>query len=87
MRSRRRRDDAIRDAVRALRAGRLDLVGVAGIADGRSAVHVLGGMGFTWDMLPHYFLKRAWVLENPFGTGSVHAARLGAALGEEVRSS
>ncbi len=52
------------------------LAAEAGIAGGRAAVQILGGMGFTWDMLPHYFLKRAWVLENAFGTASTHAARL-----------
>ncbi|MCK9926453.1 acyl-CoA dehydrogenase family protein [Frankia sp. Mgl5] len=60
------------------------LAGEAGIANGRAAVQILGGMGFTWDMLPHYFLKRAWVLENGFGTTSWHAARLGAAVGDEA---
>jgi alkylation response protein AidB-like acyl-CoA dehydrogenase len=60
------------------------LAGDAGITNGRTAVQVLGGMGFTWDTLPHYFLKRAWVLEHEFGTTSSHAARLGSALGEEV---
>ena len=34
------------------------LAGEAGVANGRTAVQVLGGMGFTWQMLPHYFLKR-----------------------------
>jgi hypothetical protein len=52
----------------------------AGIANGRSAVQVLGGMGFTWDMLPHWFLKRAWVLEHQFGTQSAHALRLAASM-------
>ncbi|OAA27839.1 acyl-CoA dehydrogenase family protein [Frankia sp. EI5c] len=60
------------------------LAGEAGIGNGRAAVQILGGMGFTWDMLPHYFLKRAWVLENCFGTGPAHAARLGAAVGGEL---
>jgi alkylation response protein AidB-like acyl-CoA dehydrogenase len=60
------------------------LAGDAGIANGRTAVQVLGGMGFTWDMLPHYFLKRAWVLEHGFGTTAWHAAHLGTALGNEV---
>ena len=50
----------------------------------RSAVQILGGMGFTWDMLPNYFLKRTWVLEQSFGTAAEHAARLGTAVGEEV---
>ncbi len=62
------------------------LAGEAGIANARAAVQVLGGMGFTWDMLPHYFLKRAWVLDRSFGTGSAHAARLGDAVGVEVAS-
>ena len=30
----------------------------------RRRIQVLGGMGFTWDMLPNYLLKRAWVLEH-----------------------
>ncbi|MBX6387943.1 MAG: acyl-CoA dehydrogenase [Frankia sp.] len=60
------------------------LAGEAGIANGRAAVQVLGGMGFTWDMLPHYFLKRAWVLENVFGTAGEHAARLGDVVGEDA---
>ncbi|MBV9952397.1 MAG: acyl-CoA dehydrogenase, partial [Acidimicrobiia bacterium] len=46
------------------------LAGEAGIANGRAAVQVLGGMGFTWDMLPHLYLKRSWVLENTFGTAA-----------------
>jgi alkylation response protein AidB-like acyl-CoA dehydrogenase len=60
------------------------LAGDAGIGNGRAAVQILGGMGFTWDMLPHYFLKRAWVLEHGFGTAPAHAARLGSAVGEEI---
>jgi hypothetical protein len=62
------------------------LAGEAGIANGRTAVQVLGGMGFTWEMTPHYFLKRAWVLEQTFGTGDTHAERLGAALEADART-
>ena len=57
------------------------LAGEAAMGNGRTAVQVLGGMGFTWDMLPHYFLKRAWVLDHAFGTSASHASRIGAALG------
>ena len=57
------------------------LAGQAGIENGRAAVQVLGGMGFTWEMLPHYFLKRSWVLEEGFGTGESHALAMGDALG------
>lgn len=62
------------------------LAGEAGIANGRAAVQILGGMGFTWEMLPHYYLKRSWVLESEFGDGADHALSLGDALGVEVAS-
>jgi hypothetical protein len=60
------------------------LAGEAAVRNSRTAVQVLGGMGFTWEMLPHLFLKRAWVLDQTFGTGAEHAARLGALVGAEV---
>jgi alkylation response protein AidB-like acyl-CoA dehydrogenase len=62
------------------------LAGDAGIGNGRAAVQVLGGMGFTWEMLPHYFLKRAWALELAFGAGDHHARTLSDALESEVRA-
>jgi alkylation response protein AidB-like acyl-CoA dehydrogenase len=72
-------DERAGDAAKAASTAKL-LAGEAGIANGRSAVQVLGGMGFTWEMPPHYFLKRAWVLEQAFGTGDTHALALGDAL-------
>lgn len=68
---------------RAASAAKL-LAGEAGLGNARAAIQLHGGMGFTWDMLAHYFLKRAWVLEHGFGTGSSHAAMLGASVGAEV---
>jgi alkylation response protein AidB-like acyl-CoA dehydrogenase len=62
------------------------LAGEAGIGNGTAAVQVLGGMGFTWEMLPHYFLKRAWFLEAAFGTSAAHALALGDALAADARS-
>lgn len=56
------------------------LAGEAAVGNARTAVQVLGGMGFTWEMLPHRLLKRAWVLEQGFGTTDDHALRLGATL-------
>ena len=41
----------------------------------RAAIQVLGGMGFTWEMLPNYLLKRAWVLEHAFGRRRLARAR------------
>jgi hypothetical protein len=71
------------DAGRAASMAKL-LAGEAGNANARSAIQIFGGMGFTWDMLPHYLLKRAWVLEQAFGSASSHATRLGTAVGEEM---
>lgn len=74
-----RDDERGGDAQHAASAAKL-LAGQAGIDNGRAAVQILGGMGFTWEMLPHYFLKRAWVLEQSFGTAEFHALALGDAL-------
>lgn len=53
------------------------LCGRAADGNARTAVQVLGGMGFTWETEPHLLLKRAWVLENSFGTGDEHALLVG----------
>jgi alkylation response protein AidB-like acyl-CoA dehydrogenase len=66
-------------------AGRAKLLaGEAAVANATAAVQVLGGMGFTWAMVPHHLLKRAWVLEHSFGTADAHALALGTRLGEVV---
>jgi alkylation response protein AidB-like acyl-CoA dehydrogenase len=43
---------------------------------GRCGVQVHGGMGFTWEVLAHLYLKRAWVLETGYGPADEHARRL-----------
>lgn len=53
------------------------LAGEAAVENARVAIQVHGGMGFTWEMLPNYLLKRAWVLEHVFGTADSHALSLG----------
>jgi alkylation response protein AidB-like acyl-CoA dehydrogenase len=67
----------------AARAAKL-LAGEAAIGNAKAAVQILGGMGFTWAMLPNYLLKRAWVLEHAFGSADAHALELGTRIGEEV---
>jgi alkylation response protein AidB-like acyl-CoA dehydrogenase len=64
---------------RAVRIAKL-LSGEAALANSRAALQILGGMGFTWAMPPHFFLKRSWVLEGSFGTTEDHARALGAGL-------
>jgi alkylation response protein AidB-like acyl-CoA dehydrogenase len=47
---------------------------------GRCCVQVHGGMGFTWEVLAHLYLKRAWLLETCFDSADEHATRLAATL-------
>jgi alkylation response protein AidB-like acyl-CoA dehydrogenase len=42
------------------------VAGDAAIANGKAATQVFGGMGFTWEVDVHLYLKRAWVLETHF---------------------
>lgn len=72
-------DPRVDDPERAGRIAKL-LAGEAAHANSRAAVQILGGMGFTWAMPPHFLLKRSWVLENSFGTTEDHARALGAGL-------
>ena len=56
------------------------LAGEAAIANGKSATQVHGGMGFTWEVDVHLYLKRAWVLDTTFGSGDAHADTVAANL-------
>lgn len=76
-------DPEIGDPLRAAAAAKL-LAGQAALENARVAIQVHGGMGFTWEMLPHYLLKRAWVLEHAFGDADAHALALGGAIEEQM---
>ena len=39
----------------------------------RPRTQVFGGMGFTWEVDVHLYLKRAWVLDTHFGSADAHA--------------
>jgi alkylation response protein AidB-like acyl-CoA dehydrogenase len=56
------------------------LAGEAAIANGKAATQVHGGMGFTWEVDVHLYLKRAWVLDTHWGSSDVHAEALGTLL-------
>jgi alkylation response protein AidB-like acyl-CoA dehydrogenase len=77
-------DPVVGDGPRAVHAAKL-LAGEAAVDNGRAAVQVLGGMGFTWDMPPNFQLKRAWVLEQTFGTSEAHALAISESLAERGR--
>jgi alkylation response protein AidB-like acyl-CoA dehydrogenase len=49
-------------------AGARVLSGRAATENGKTCVQVHGGMGFTWEVDAHLFLKRAWILETAFGS-------------------
>jgi alkylation response protein AidB-like acyl-CoA dehydrogenase len=69
------------DADRAASAAKL-LAAESAIDNAGAAVQILGGMGFTWDMLPNHLLKRAWVVDQDLGTADDHALLLGSKLSE-----
>jgi alkylation response protein AidB-like acyl-CoA dehydrogenase len=72
-------DPAVGDAGRAVAGAKL-LADEAASANGRSCVQVHGGMGFTWEVPVHYFVKRAWLHATEFGTAEDHAEDLAALL-------
>jgi len=72
-------DPEIGDPVRASATAKL-LAGDAALENARAAIQVHGGVGFTWEMLPNYLLKRAWVLEQLFGDCDAHAWSISASI-------
>jgi alkylation response protein AidB-like acyl-CoA dehydrogenase len=54
------------------------MAGDAAISNGKTATQVHGGMGFTWEVDVHLYLKRAWVLDTRFGSIDEHADRVAA---------
>jgi alkylation response protein AidB-like acyl-CoA dehydrogenase len=61
-------DDADLPGLERAVAGAKVLAGEAAIANGKAATQVFGGMGFTWEVDVHLYLKRAWVLDTHFGS-------------------
>jgi alkylation response protein AidB-like acyl-CoA dehydrogenase len=72
-------DEEATDAGRAAAGAKL-LADEAAVTNGRSSVQVHGGMGFTWEVPVHFFLKRAWLHATEFGTAEDHAEDLAALL-------
>lgn len=68
---------------KAVSAGKL-VAGDAAIRNARVGIQVHGGMGFTWEVLAHYYLKRAWVLETLFGDQDEHAEKIADILEEKL---
>jgi alkylation response protein AidB-like acyl-CoA dehydrogenase len=63
------------DPERAVAAAKI-AAGDAALKNARCCVQVHGGMGYTWEIPAHYYLKRAIVLDNAFGTSEEHSERM-----------
>jgi len=62
-------------ALRAIAAAKI-VAGEAALKNAKSCVQVHGGMGYTWEIPAHYYLKRAIVLENAFGTSEEYSEQM-----------
>ncbi len=63
------------DPARAVASAKLLADEAAGL-NAKWGVQVHGGMGFTWEVVMHYYLKRAWVHQTQFGDVETHADAL-----------
>lgn len=73
-------DPAVGDVERAISGARI-LATEAALKNAKDSMQVHGGMGFTWEVDVHLYLKRAWMLNTTFGTAAAHADALAAGLG------
>jgi alkylation response protein AidB-like acyl-CoA dehydrogenase len=73
-------DPAVGDPARAVAGAKL-LATEAAIKNARTCIQVHGGMGYTWELPAHYYLKRAYVLGSVFGTPEEHAESVAARIG------
>jgi alkylation response protein AidB-like acyl-CoA dehydrogenase len=71
-------DPDVGDASRAAASAKV-VAGETALKNCRAAIQVHGGMGFTWEVDAHLYLKRAWVLDTVFGSTAEHAATLATA--------
>jgi alkylation response protein AidB-like acyl-CoA dehydrogenase len=58
------------------------VAGQAALANGAASIQCHGGMGYTWEVDAHLYLKRAWVLDATFGSGDEHAQTMADYLSE-----
>jgi alkylation response protein AidB-like acyl-CoA dehydrogenase len=70
-------------AEHAARGARI-VAGDAAMKNARACIQVHGGMGYTWEVPAHYYLKRCWVLESMFGAPGEHCEALAARVADEA---
>ena len=59
--------------VRRAVAGAKAVAGDAATENGKACLQVHGGLGFTWEVDVHLYLKRAWVLDTQWGSAGTQA--------------
>jgi alkylation response protein AidB-like acyl-CoA dehydrogenase len=57
------------------------LAGQNAVRNARGCIQVYGGMGYTWEMPPHWYWKRAWVHGQVFGRAADHEETVASTLG------
>jgi alkylation response protein AidB-like acyl-CoA dehydrogenase len=57
------------------------MAGEAALTNGKACIQVHGGMGFTWEVDAHLYLKRARVLDTVFGSTQDQAATMASIIG------
>lgn len=72
-------DPSVGDPARAAAVARI-LADSASSENGKDCVQVHGGMGYTWEVDAHLYVKRAWVLATAFGSSDEHAETLARAV-------
>ena len=68
-------DPEVGDVGRAVAGAKL-LADEAALGNSRAGVQVHGGMGFTWEVDVHFYLKRAWLHATEWGSADDHAEDL-----------
>jgi alkylation response protein AidB-like acyl-CoA dehydrogenase len=63
------------DPVRAASSAKVT-AGEAAVLNGKAAIQVHGGMGFTWEHVLHHYYKRALWIQAFGGYARVHRARV-----------
>jgi alkylation response protein AidB-like acyl-CoA dehydrogenase len=58
--------------------------GEAAMKNARACIQILGGMGYTWEIPAHYYLKRCWVLSDLFGSSDEHARLIADSVADEI---
>jgi len=63
------------------------IAGESAMKNARACIQIHGGMGYTWEVPDHYYLKRCWVLESAFGSPDEHALAMAERVSAESGAS